>query len=742
MNYEGGESIGLFANETQLAKYAGDELGLSWKTLDEKGKQVARLKFAEAMQKSAGATGQAKRESEGLENQLGNVRQIWTDIQAKFGKPLLGVVLKEMKGFSEAAQNFDTDKLVSGFTKFIDKVEIGIGKVKTFFGFMADNWTTITNVALGIGIFATTLGIANGVVKGITAVQIAWNLAMSANPISLIVIGIAALVAGGVLLWKNWDTIKNKAIELWDKFKQTKVFMLALKSPIGQVISAGVYLYRNWDTIKEKAVTLKNNVSKMITAMKDNTTKRFNDMVAGAKALPGKMGDGIKSMAGKAVAGVTSMGNKLVSKIGSVVNGVIKGLNWATKGVGLDVKIGEWKVPQYAKGTGGHPGGPAILGDGRGANAGPELYRTPNGQTGLSPGRDTMMNLPKGTQVLSAKETRDLLGAPGYAGGIGSSIKDAAGWVGGKAKAGANWAGDKAKAGASAVADTASDIWSYASDPSKLMSVIMKKFGVSMPKFNGAFGDIAKGGFNLVKDKATKFLKDKLGDFGIGGSAGNITGGASAWRGQIVKAAAVMQEALSGSELNGIIAQISRESGGNQKITQSSAVRDINTMNGNPARGLLQYIPQTFASYKMRGAGNIYDGYHQLLAFFNNTNWRRDLPYGKRGWGPTGGRKFPAYANGTDGPLNKSEWAIAGEKGPELLNLKKGTSVHSNKESKKIAENMGNTSPRPTVNYNPVVTIKVEGSNANSTDIRRVVKEALDDQYNRLMGIYETGVVL
>ncbi|MGE7875836.1 transglycosylase SLT domain-containing protein [Peribacillus muralis] len=114
----------------------------------------------------------------------------------------------------------------------------------------------------------------------------------------------------------------------------------------------------------------------------------------------------------------------------------------------------------------------------------------------------------------------------------------------------------------------------------------------------------------------------------------------SAWRGQILKAAMAMKESINSSELNVIIAQIQRESGGNQKIVQSSLVRDINTLNVNPARGLLQYIPQTFRSYAMKGHNNIYSGYDQLLAFFNNKTWRRDLPYGNRGGGPRGGRKF------------------------------------------------------------------------------------------------------
>lgn len=52
-----------------------------------------------------------------------------------------------------------------------------------------------------------------------TAAQWALNAAMSANPIGLIIIAIAALVAVGVLLWKNWDTVKRSAGDLWVNVK-------------------------------------------------------------------------------------------------------------------------------------------------------------------------------------------------------------------------------------------------------------------------------------------------------------------------------------------------------------------------------------------------------------------------------------------------------------------------------------------------------------------------------------------
>lgn len=149
-------------------------------------------------------------------------------------------------------------------------------------------------------------------------------------------------------------------------------------------------------------------------------------------------------------------------------------------------------------------------------------------------------------------------------------------------------------------------------------------------------------------------------------TGGNLaTGKGGDWAAQIKRAAKLMGQSLSQNELNGILAQIQRESGGNERITQSSAVWDVNMANGNPAQGLLQYIPSTFNAYKVKGYGNILKGFDQLMAFFNNSNWRRDLPYGRSGWGPSGSR-IKGFANG--GIINQHQIIEAGERNkPEII---------------------------------------------------------------------------
>lgn len=69
------------------------------------------------------------------------------------------------------------------------------------------------------------------------------------------------------------------------------------------------------------------------------------------------MGDGIKSMAGKAWDGIKAFGNRTLRGFGKIINGFTQqGINWILGKIGVDTKIPKWEVPQYANGTGGHPG--------------------------------------------------------------------------------------------------------------------------------------------------------------------------------------------------------------------------------------------------------------------------------------------------------------------------------------------------------------------------------------------------
>ena len=52
-----------------------------------------------------------------------------------------------------------------------------------------------------------------------TAAQTGLNAAMSANPVGAVILRIEGAIAVGVLLYKNWDTVKAKAGEVWTSIK-------------------------------------------------------------------------------------------------------------------------------------------------------------------------------------------------------------------------------------------------------------------------------------------------------------------------------------------------------------------------------------------------------------------------------------------------------------------------------------------------------------------------------------------
>ncbi|MBT2717553.1 hypothetical protein [Bacillus sp. ISL-57] len=137
---------------------------------------------------------------------------------------------------------------------------------------------------------------------------------------------------------------------------------------------------------------------------------------------------------------------------------------------------------------------------------------------------------------------------------------------------------------AGAVKDAALDIYSYISDPAKLMKMMMEKYGAVMPSFSGTFGDIGKGSFKMIKDKAIGYLKEKLS--GIGGSGGNFSGGAAAP--DQVKAWVAQALRLTGTDMSwmpAMLVKAKKESGYNPRAIN---LWDINAKRGIPSKGLIK----------------------------------------------------------------------------------------------------------------------------------------------------------
>ena len=95
--------------------------------------------------------------------------------------------------------------------------------------------------------------------------------ALSFNPIML---AIGAVIAIGVLLYRNWDLVKEKLISLWDKIKGfVKVFLFF--SGIGLIIKLGQLLIENWEKIKAKLSSLWDKIKAFAKVLWDIGKKIF-----------------------------------------------------------------------------------------------------------------------------------------------------------------------------------------------------------------------------------------------------------------------------------------------------------------------------------------------------------------------------------------------------------------------------------------------------------------------------------
>ncbi|MEJ6529581.1 phage tail tape measure protein [Exiguobacterium sp. USCH10] len=487
------------------------------------------------------------------------------------------------------------------------------------------------------------------------AVEFIWNY-MNLMFIGRLITGIkflgTRLVSSVVSMGRN---VKLYFKDMWayaiDVFQKGKTFgsntFNALKDA---VIGTALKMVNG---IRDKFGMMKNRAVAIVGEMKTSISNKFSDIISMAKALPGKMGQGIKNMGGKAVEGAASVGNKLLSKIGNSVNGVIGGLNWVGGKLGIKTKIPTWVVPQYAKGTKGHPGGLAVLGDGRGSNAGPELYRTPNGRVGLSPSTDTLMNLPKGTEVLSATVTRAILAnqVPRYAfGTMVGKVTDAF-------NTGMSWIGDKA----GQAKDAAFDVFSYLSNPTELLATMLEKFGIEVPKIDGALGNLAAGAFSSVKDHALTYIKGLVPKMSESLGASFSGSGSTMAKTAISQALAMLNKPM--SLLGPLMTIAQKESGFNPNAINDW---DINAQRGDPSVGLFQIINSTFQRWKMPGYNNRRNPLDSALAAIRYMDGR----YGGIMNHPgivnmmRGGGYLP-YANG--GIVTRAHMGLVGEAGPEAI---------------------------------------------------------------------------
>lgn len=344
--------------------------------------------------------------------------------------------------------------------------------------------------------------------------------------------------------------------------------------------------------------------------------------------------------------------NNIITPIEKAVNGIISGVNWVLKKVGSKTRLSSWNAPKFARGSKGIERDTlGVVNDQKGATY-KELIVPPHGKPFIPKGRNVMLPLEKGTKIMPAKQTKDLMrsiGIPHFKSGIGDFISGA-------------W---------SAIKNFTGNVFDYLTNPGDIVKIALEKFmnlsNIVEPWLSVA-GGIANTVFNGIKDFISGIFEKVVPKVNY-----NPSKGVEQWR-SLAKYALQLTGQYTEANLNRLLMQMQTESGGNPNAINNW---DINAKNGTPSKGLMQVIDPTFKAYAYPGySSNIYDPLSNILASIRYTVARYgSLAKGWQGHGYAEGigsisiseifKNIPKLAGG--GVVMPGQLFVANEKGPELV---------------------------------------------------------------------------
>ena len=417
-SYEGGEAIGLFANDTQLASYAVKQGIVSeakeWSNLDEARKQATRLQYAEDMYKLSGATGQAAKEADQYANVQANLTEKWRQFKAQLGEPVLqNIVIPAMDKLSDvvdfASQKFkEAQPFIESFGNKISAAkdvasELGAYASETFSPViegigdafergkeMIQPFIDVLGEYFGSGEAATDItnllkdaidlaaGVATGLVDGVNGIAQGFMDMYTWGQQNVPIVSALGVVFAGLtaaVLAHNASRIAKQALDVIETVQiyaliaaenahtvatgiataATTAFSVVVSSltlpimlaiaAIAALVAIGVALYQNWDTVKEKCGELKEWLSQKWEGIKQG----ISNAVTGAMSKVSETFEGIRSTVSEKAEAARRLASEKFEGIRSAISekteaarSTVSNLYSQIKGT-ISTKIGEAK---------------------------------------------------------------------------------------------------------------------------------------------------------------------------------------------------------------------------------------------------------------------------------------------------------------------------------------------------------------------------------------------------------------
>ena len=358
-NFANDAALGISATETTRNAAANKLYGKSFKDLSEAQKQLTLLQMVEDGNELSGALGQAARESDGLENVMGNLKQSGTNALAALGQPLLEMLIPVFQALGDiikgVADWFGT--LPAPIKEFI----VMIGGVVTAVGFLAPIFLSLqaifttsigAMITAALPIIGTAAAIAAAVAAVVVILKYLWEtnegfrnvvttvweaISSVINTVVSEISNFIMSIFGTVVTWwtENQELIRSITDAVWTGISAIISAVMTVIGPLieGEWNNIQIITSTVWEVIKTVVETAINVVLGIIKAVMQIITGDWSGAWETIKSVGETIWNGIASVIGTIFNGIAQLLSNIWNTISTVASTVWEGIQSTLTGI-------------------------------------------------------------------------------------------------------------------------------------------------------------------------------------------------------------------------------------------------------------------------------------------------------------------------------------------------------------------------------------------------------------------------
>ncbi|VNI00447.1 prophage LambdaSa04, tail tape measure protein, TP901 family [Streptococcus pneumoniae] len=357
-NFANDAALGISATETTRNAAANELYGKSFKDLSEAQKQLTLLQMVEDGNKLSGALGQAARESDGLENVMGNLKQAGTNALSAIGQPLLEMMIPVFQTLATIVKG--VAELFNSLPDPVKDFIVILGVALTIVGALAPIFLTLQAVFMSsfgamIAAALPIIGIISGVVVAIAAivaivkylwetnegfrdaVTTVWNAILEViNAVVSEISNFVMSIFGTVVAWwtENQELIRASAETVWNAIYTVISTILEILGPLIQTGWDNIQLViiTAWEIIKTVVETAINVVLGIIQAVMQIINGDWSGAWETIKGVFSTVWQAIQSIVQTIFSAIQSYISNVLNGISGTVSSVWEGIKSTISG--------------------------------------------------------------------------------------------------------------------------------------------------------------------------------------------------------------------------------------------------------------------------------------------------------------------------------------------------------------------------------------------------------------------------